>query len=364
MPQRPFQLLIKPVGADCNMRCAYCFYLRAEKLYPEPGRHCMAPEVLEYLVRELLSYRFPETVFSWQGGEPTLAGLDFFERAVALEQQYGAPGQAVGNAFQTNGVLIDDAWCRLFSRYKFLIGLSMDGPQAIHDHHRKNAAGVGSWERTMAAAERMRAHGVEFNILCVVNRENVRLGADLVRWFVQQGFFHVQLIPCVERDSPFNVPPAEYGDFLCDAFDYWSKEGLGRVSIREFDSLLAARAGQPGAMCTFADRCNAYIVIEHDGGVYPCDFFVYDEWRLGNALDAPLHTFLEHLRYKEFAYQKDKVAACRGCPWRALCHGGCQKDRMAVGTTGDRTPLCGAYKRFFAHAAPRLNALAKRVRKR
>lgn len=362
-PVRPFQLLIKPVGADCNLRCEYCFYLRAHELYGEEKRHCMSPETQETIIQGLLSYRFPETVFSWQGGEPTLAGVDFFRRAVELEQKHGAPGQSVGNAFQTNGVLIDADWCRLFRDYHFLIGLSVDGPAEIHDAHRYNAARRGSFEQAMAAAELMRSNGVEFNILCVVNKDNVELGADLLRWFVDNGFPFVQFIPCVERESPFNVPPRAFGAFLCDTFDYWVKEGLGRVSVRDFEGMLAQRMGEGGGICTFNERCNSYIVVEHDGGVYPCDFFVYDEWRLGNVHDAPLHTFLETDLYQQFAHQKRKVPACRKCEWRRWCQGGCQKDRMAVGRLDEPSALCEAYRIFFAHAQPKFVSLAKRVKK-
>lgn len=359
--RKPFQLLIKPVGADCNLRCAYCFYLRAHELYPETKRHVMPESVLQTIIQGLLSYRFPETVFAWQGGEPTLAGLEFFRKAVGFQQQFGLPRQIVGNALQTNGVLIDDEWCQFFSQYNFLIGLSIDGPQEIHDAKRRNVGGHGTWSRAMAAAETMQRWGVEFNVLCVVNRDNVSLGADLLKWFVKNDFRFVQFIPCVEKESPFNVSPEDFGKFLCDVFDYWSKDGFGRVSVRDFDALLSARIGQPGGLCTYGERCDAYIVVEHNGDVYPCDFFVYAAWKLGNVMNAPLHTFFETEKYKQFAYQKDKVPACRGCSWRSTCHGGCQKDRLVSGTRDTPSALCPAYKRFFAHAHARLNALSKRL---
>ena len=360
-PRKPFQLLIKPVGADCNLRCKYCFYLRAHELYADPGPHLMSDAVLERMVSGLLEYRFPETVFAWQGGEPTVAGLDFFKRAVELQQRYGAPGQSVGNGLQTNGILVDDDWCEFFRRYKFLIGLSLDGPKEVHDHFRVNAAGHGTWDKVMAAARLMEQYQVEYNILCVVNSHNVKLGKDLLRWFADHGFNYLQFIPCMEPGMEHNVTPEEYGEFLCQTFDYWAREGFGKISIRDFDALLATRVGQPMPLCTYGRVCNHYIVVEHTGDVYPCDFFVYDEWKLGNIMDAPLDSFMETDRYKRFAYQKDKVPACRGCQWRPMCHGGCQKDRLAIGTFKDPTPLCAAYKKFFAHATPKLNALAKRL---
>jgi uncharacterized protein len=357
---QPFQLLIKPVGADCNLRCEYCFYLRASELYPDHKRHIMSDEMLEHVISGLLSYRFPQSVFAWQGGEPTLAGVDFFQKAVELQKKHGLPGQVVGNAFQTNGVLINEDWCRLFRDYRWLVGLSLDGPREIHDRLRHDKAGRGSWDKVMRAARLMTQYNIEYNILCVLNSVNVHLGIDLVRWFVDQGFNYLQFIPCVEPGNPYTVPAEAYGEFLCTAFDYWAKEGFGRVSIRDFDSLLASRSGE-APLCTYDARCNHYLVIEHNGNVYPCDFFVYDHWKLGNVMDQPLHTFTEHALYRQFAYQKDKVPACRKCQWRPYCHGGCQKDRLYDGTLSDPSYLCPAYKRFFSHAMPRINTLVKKV---
>jgi uncharacterized protein len=358
--RQPFQLLIKPAGGDCNLRCDYCFYLRALELYPESKRHIMSDDVLETVVRGLMEQRFPVSVFAWQGGEPTLAGVDFFRKAVAFQTRYAARGQQVANALQTNGTLLDDDWCRLFRENRFLVGLSIDGPEAVHNRYRKNAAGRGMWDRAMAAADRMTRSGVDFNILCVVNDANVDMGADLLRWFVDQGFRYLQFIPCVEKNGDKNVSPQAYGRFLCDTFDYWSREGLGRVSIRDFDAMLATRAGVPGGMCVYGDRCNSYVVVEHNGDVYPCDFFVFDDMRLGNVCDQALHTFFEADAYKRFAFQKNKVPACRGCRWRPMCHGGCPKDRLATGTINDPTALCEGYKMFFEHASAKLNTLAKR----
>ncbi|MBI4557319.1 MAG: anaerobic sulfatase maturase [Candidatus Hydrogenedentes bacterium] len=358
---RQFQLLIKPVGADCNLHCDYCFYLRAGELYETKGRHIMPDDVLERVISGLLQLRFPQTVFAWQGGEPTLAGLDFFRTVIELEKKHGAPGQGVGNAIQTNGVLLNEDWCALFRDYKFLVGLSIDGPPEIHNRRRHDHARRGNWDKAMAAARLMDRYQVPYNILCVVNSDNVYLGAELLRWFTDQGFNYLQFIPCLEPGMPYNVPVGAYGDFLCDTFDYWAGDGFGRVSIRDFDSLLATRLGEPSGLCTYGRVCNHYIVIEHNGDVYPCDFFVFRDWKLGNVMEAPLESFLETEKYRQFAYQKDKVPECRGCRWRSLCHGGCQKDRVSSGSLTEPTAFCEAYKKFFAHAVPRLNALAKRT---
>jgi uncharacterized protein len=323
----------------------------------------MTDDVLDTMIGGLLRHRFPQSVFAWQGGEPTLAGIEFYRKAVSLEQRHGASGQAVSNAIQTNGLLIDEEWCRLWLDYHFLVGLSIDGPQDIHDQMRRGPTGHGTWERTMAGARLMASAGVAFNILCVVNAHNVSMGADLARWFVRQGFEFLQFIPCMEPGMPHNVPPAAFGDFLCDAFDYWAREGIGRISIRDFDALLATHMGMPDVLCTFGKKCNNYIVIEHNGDVYPCDFFVRDDWKLGNILDAPLESFLDTEKYRQFSAQKQKVPACAGCPWRAYCYGGCQKDRLCAGGVAKPSPFCAAYKKFFAHAAPQLNALARKARK-
>lgn len=360
---KPFQVLVKPTSADCNQRCAYCFYSRAQELYPDQKTHRMPPDVLDRLISSMLGLRFPETVFAWQGGEPTLAGVEFFRQVVALQQRYGVTGQVVGNGLQTNGSLLDEAWCRLFRDYKFLIGLSIDGPQEVHDPLRPGGSGKGTWEKAMDAARLMDSHEVPYNILCVINSENVKLGKNLVQWFVAQGFRYLQFIPCQEKGMPYNVSAEAYGDFLCETFDYWVREGAGRLSIRDFDALLAARIEPVPSLCTYQRICNHYIVVEHNGDVYPCDFFVYDEWKLGNIMDAPIASFMQTARYKEFAYRKDKVKTCRGCTWRASCHGGCPKDRLAASSVNDPTPFCTAYRKFFAHAAPKLNALAKRLRR-
>lgn len=361
--RRPFQLLIKPVGADCNLRCDYCFYLRAHELYEDKGRHVMGLDVQERMIENLMKLRFPQSVFAWQGGEPTLAGVDFFRHAVELQKKHGGSGQSVSNSLQTNGILIDEDWCRLFREYHFLIGLSIDGPQHIHDRIRRSPSGRGTWDKAMESARLMERNQVEFNILCVINAGNVKLGADLPRWFVSQGFNYLQFIPCLEPGMAHNVTPDDYADFLIDCFDYWAKDGFGTVSVRDFDAMLSVHMGFPEGLCIFGKKCNHYIVVEHTGDIYPCDFFVYGEWKLGNLMEAPLESFMETEKYKQFAAQKYKVPACSGCPWRNICFGGCQKDRRLTGLVAGPSPLCPAYKKFFAHAVPQLDALAKRVRR-
>ena len=367
---KPFQLLVKPVSADCNSRCAYCFYRRAEALYPESPRHRMSNETLEKMVREFLALGQPESVFSWQGGEPTLAGLDFFEEVVRLERHYGVGGQVVGNALQTNGLLLDERWAEFLARYQFLVGLSLDGPEAVHNTFRKNAAGEGHFDQVLAAAELLRAAGVAFNILAVVSTANVGRAAEVYRFFRGQGFRFIQFVPCLERDpsgeglTPFSITPEAYGKFLCELWDAWMQDGIPEVSIRDFDSYLSRRLQGKHRLCTYQPHCGQYLVVEHNGDVYPCDFFVDAERRLGNLADRRLDEFLRLPAGNAFARAKAPGdAECIKCTWRSHCHGGCQKDRLTpAGTPAGRSRFCEAYRAFFRHAEPDLARFKKKAR--
>ncbi len=374
---REFQLLIKPASADCNAACEYCFYTRVntEGMYPAAPVHRMSLDVLERMTHELLSYRFRNTVFSWQGGEPTLMGLEFFQHAVRLQEQHGLPGQAVGNALQTNGILIDDDWARFLARYRFLVGLSLDGPEDVHDTYRKTKSGSGTWQQVMRAVDRCRTHGVNFNILTVVNDVNQHRARDVYHWMVdEQGFDYLQFIPCIELDpstgaiARFSASPAGYGQFLCDLFDEWYESGGYRtVSIRTFDSVLNYYVTGRSTMCIFGPTCDVYLVVEHTGDIYPCDFFVRPELHLGNLMDQPLERFFDHPIHEKFARAKVRNVhpECRTCEWWDLCHAGCQKDRIAAdGYEPTRTYFCESYKRLFAHAHTRFKVLADEVRRR
>lgn len=355
---KTLQLLVKPVSADCNARCDYCFYRRTEALYPGPAPHRMSREVLEPLLREFLELRQPESVFSWQGGEPTLAGLDFFEQVVRLEQLHGRSGQVVGNALQTNGLRLDRDWAEFLARYQFLVGLSLDGPEAIHNAYRKSASGRGHFDQVMAAADLLQRAGVAFNILTVVSPANVERAAELYRFFRQNRFDHLQFVPCLEPDpaglglAPFSISPQAYGRFLCELWDLWRRDGFPRVSIRDFDSCLHRRRHGKPNLCTYQSSCGHYLVIEHNGDVYPCDFFVRPESRLGRLGERPLPDFLRLPLARSFARAKTPPdPACARCPWRSHCHGGCPKDRLlADGAPAGRSRFCPAYQAFFAHA--------------
>jgi uncharacterized protein len=360
---RPISVLVKPVAADCNLACRYCFYLPAAALYPESRVHRMSPEALEALVAQQmrLAAEFPgsQAMFCWQGGEPTLAGLDFYRSVVALQQQYGEPGQVVANALQTNGLLIDDEWAAFLAEYNFLVGVSLDGPEAIHDHYRRSLAGQGSHARVLRAIERLRAHGVEFNILAMVTPVSAARPDEVWDFMLAHDLRFLQFIPCAERDpatgkiADYSVSPQAYGRFLCRIFDRWIAEGWRRTYVRLFNDLLATVAGEPVATCEFGDRCDDYVVVEFNGDIYACDFFVTPQWRLGNLLSDPgaLEEVIAGSARQSFAQQKGGLgAACLGCEWLQMCHGGCPKYRLLhSGMIAAPTYFCDAYQMLFAH---------------
>lgn len=359
---KPFSLLVKPVSANCNLRCGYCFYRRVGRMYP--GRRRMSPRVLEAMVRQLVGLGFSPAAFSWQGGEPTLAGLDFYRRAVSLQARWGSPGQIIANSLQTNGLLIDEEWASFLAEYRFLVGLSIDGPRELHDAYRRSGRGGGSFAQAMRAAEVLRRHRVEFNILSVVTPLTVGKARELYRFFVGEGFYYLQFIPCVERapeggPAPFTVSPEDYGRFLCELFDTWLADGR-RASVRLFDAVVERLVTGRSPFCILGPRCDHYLVVEHSGDVYPCDFFVVRRWRLGNLLREPLGRLFGGEKHTQFASMKAQLAPrCRDCEWVEMCWGGCLKDRQFVGDPR-RVPtyLCPAYRRFFEHAGEELRRLA------
>ena len=362
---REFQLLIKPVGDRCNLRCKYCFYygndavLAASLDAARRDTERMPDAVLEQLVSEYLGYRMPQSIFCWQGGEPTLAGLDFFERVVELQMKHGERGQVVGNAFQTNGVVIDRRWAQFLAKYRFLVGLSLDGPRAIHEQMRGR-----SFDAVMRTAQLFRQLGVEFNILTVVSQSNVRRGGEVYRWLVKHGFHNLQFIPCREvgedgQLSPESITGPELGDFLIEVFETWWSDDVRRVSERNIDSALAYYVTGTPTMCSYQGRCSDYLLIERGGEVFPCDFFGQPEWFLGFLGERPLVEYVEQVREETFGKLKGQAAPeCRECEWWGLCHGGCPRDRAADG----RSHYCEGYKAFFAATAARLRQLAASIR--
>ncbi len=347
-------LLVKPVGSACNLACSYCFYRPVEEYLPTG--ETMAEDVLEKMIGDFLAGRPPVAAFGWQGGEPTLAGLDFFKKVVEIQARLGARGQRVGNALQTNGMLIDDDWARFLFEWRFLVGLSIDGPEPVHNSRRGK-----SWRRAMQTAEYLRKREVVFNILVVLTEESAQGGGDLYRWFLREGFNDVQFIPCIEpaalgspaswnpKLADFSVSPETLGRFLVEAWQEWRESGYPHgYTERTFMAMLARFAGSDPGLCTFAPDCASYLVVEREGGVYPCDFFVRDEWRLGTVADG-LHEMAGSPLRKKFATLKNLARkSCGDCEWWDLCHGGCPKDRFQAGSFSQRSPFCAGYKRFFS----------------
>ena len=360
-------LLIKPASAVCNLDCTYCFYLdRDADPYKELPARLMTDDTLQRLVDSFLFYSYPASTFAFQGGEPTLAGLPYFTKLVEYQQRYGRNGQSVSNALQTNGVLLDKDWCQLFHSYNFLIGVSLDGPEEVNDLYRVNKGAQGTWRKVMQGIEVMQREKVEFNILCVLSQANVHKPKETYKYFRSLGIQYMQFIPLAEFNAdgspmPFTITPEEYGHFMCEIFDLWWPERR-KVRVRFFDNLAEALAGQKPGSCTLHETCDSYVVVEYNGDVFPCDFFVEKEWKLGNV---NLDSFPEIARrQKRYSFAGKKTIAhpeCQVCEYQAICHGGCPKTRHGPNKQfGDLDYFCGAYKMMFAKA---VGPLRKEVEK-
>jgi uncharacterized protein len=360
-------VLIKPAGPDCNLACQYCFYLEKAGLFPESKHHRMSDEILKETVKQVMQQGGQNISFGWQGGEPTLMGRDFFERAIQYQARFGSKGQVVGNGLQTNGWLIDKDWAGLLHDANFLVGLSLDGPEYIHDRYRRTASNQGTWQRVAQARDVMLESGVEVNALIVVNDYSVRYPKEIYEYHKRNGLVYQQYIPCMEPDPQqpdrpisYAVPPEHYGAFLCTLFDLWMSDfrfGKPTTFVRWFDSLFYTYVDMSAPECTLLPECGVYVVVEHNGDVYSCDFFVDPEWRLGNIMQDPLHEMLNSPRQNEFGCAKSQLhERCQVCPWRLHCHGGCPKDRKVSRDGLD--PLCPAYETFFAYADGKFKKLA------
>jgi uncharacterized protein len=330
----------------------------------------MSLPVLEAMIAQLMAQPVPQISIGWQGGEPTLMGIAFFRKALELMEHYGR-GQAVANGLQTNGVLVDRHWAKLFRDYHFLIGLSLDGPESIHNHYRRSHSGGGSWRKAVDAAKLLLDQGVEVNVLTVVNDYSVQFPEEIYVFHKMQNLNFMQFIPCVETDrkdptrvAPFSVSGESYGKFLCKLFDLWLGDfsgGMPTTSIRFFEALLLQYAGFPPSECTLMEECGNYLVIEHTGDVYACDFFVEPQWRLGNLLENPLPALLNASKQSTFGRLRANLPEdCLHCEWRVQCRGGCTKDRLRDPMSDGRNHFCQAYKLFFPYADSRLRILVEK----
>ncbi len=366
---RAFPLLIKPVSADCNMRCTYCFYLDHLRFYPVEVEHRMSDATLEQLVSGYMSTSQPVYTFIWQGGEPTLLGVDFFRRVTELQQKYGHPGAIVANVLQTNATLITDELAEHLSQYRFLVGVSLDGPPDVHDRYRRTQNKAGTHAEVLKAIRRLRRHGVQFNILTLVTDASVRRAKEIYRYFRSQGFLFQHYIPCVEFDAqgrlrPYSVNGEDWGRFLCDLFDEWKLRDTRRVSVRLFDSIIHKLVLGKPIDCHMDTDCRQYFVVEYNGDVYPCDFFVRHELRLGNIFTDTWEQLLKSPVYAEFGARKATLASpCRDCRYLTLCNGDCPRAYPPVGEPSTASSvLCAGWKHFYEHALSDFERLATEVR--
>ena len=326
---KPFSLLIKPASADCNLRCDYCFYIDHLNFVEDHPR--MSEDILESMIASYMKTdQKGNYAFGWQGGEPTLMGLKFFKKAVEFQTKYAPSGAVVSNGLQTNGTLITDEMAKFFAEYKFLLGVSLDGPAELHDYYRKNIGLKPTHSLVLKGIERLNKYNVEFNILTLVNNLTVKKGAEIYQYLRDNGFNYHQYIPCVEFDQSgglksFSITGEEWGAFLCDLFDEWIKYDANKVSIRLFDSVLNYLVSGTYSVCYMGDDCCQYFVVEYDGNVYPCDFFVREDLLLGNVKTHNWIDLLNSPKYLKFGAQKAKWnEICINCPFINLCHGDCQ----------------------------------------
>ncbi len=383
-----FHVMAKPTGPICNLDCHYCFYLEKEKLYGDKKQWAMADSVLERHISSFIaSQQAPEITFAWQGGEPTLLGVDFFRRAVALQQEH-AGGRRVLNTFQTNGVLINDAWAEFLKENEFLVGLSIDGPEPLHNAYRRDKGGHPTFNKVMKGLECLKRHGVEFNTLTCVHAGNVEKPLDVYRFLREQGSGFIQFIPIVERllpepgadgltlvrpddmpeaqVAPWCARPEQYGRFLVSVFEEWVRRDVGKVFVQLFDVALEAWVGMQPSLCLFRETCGSAMALEHNGDLYSCDHYVYPENKLGNIMETPLAEMVQSEQQRQFGNAKRDTLPkyCRECPVHFVCRGECPKHRFL--RTPDGEPglnyLCAGYKRFFTHIDPHMRFMAGELR--
>ena len=356
--------MAKPNGALCNLNCKYCFYTPKKELYPDI-KMGMSDEVLEEYTRQYINATYiPEVTFSWQGGEPTLMGIEFFKKAVKYQEKYKKPGMQINNNIQTNGILLDDEWCQFLRENNFLVGISIDGPKELHNAYRKDKKGNSTFDNVIQAIRLMQKYGVEFNILATVNRLNGDHPLEVYKFFKEEiGAQFIQFIPIVElkiEDSTGNnnvssesVLPEQYGDFLIAIFDEWIKKDVGKVYIQIFDAALASWVNYPPSVCLFAPTCGTAMIIEHNGDLYSCDHFVDSEHLLGNIMETPLEELVSSSQQLHFGLdKKDKLPSkCTQCNFKFACYGACPKHRFLKDETGEEglNYLCPGYKKFFSH---------------
>jgi len=356
-------IMIKPASADCNLRCEYCYYYRNSSIYQGKEPHRMPLELLEKIVREYLALPGWHKPISWQGGEPTLAGLDFFKKAVEFERKYSQSDQVIENNLQTNGVLFNKDWAEFLADEQFLTGISLDGPEQVHDCYRHDAGGGKTYAKVMRAIDLMHRYGADFNILTVVAKHTVDKPEELYRFFRAQGFNYMQFIPCVEKENDgyaeFSIDADELADFFCRLFDEYLKEDDPKVYERTIDSVLHSFLHVEPPYCVFTDQCDSMLTFEYNGDAFPCDFFVTKRWLLGNIETDNMTSLATGDRLRQFsAATKTRPEECGRCRWNFTCRGGCARYReMAGGDFSASNYFCRTWQTFFAHSFGKLKNL-------
>lgn len=367
-------ILIKPTSANCNIDCKYCFYKCLSSNREEYSKGFMSEQTLEELIIQAFAYAEKLVTFAFQGGEPTLAGLSFFEKAVELQKKYNRKKINVENTLQTNGILIDEKWAKFLADNHFLVGLSLDGPRKIHDAFRKDTKDRGTFEKVMNTVQILEKYHVDYNIVSVITTESAKKAGYLYKFHKRNGFQYLQFIPCMDEEKRFGenaqngyaVDPKEYGKFLCDIFDLWYEDYMQGedIDIRMFSNLAQMAAGYPAEECGMSGCCNCYFVVEGDGSVYPCDFYCMDHWKLGTVKTgfSSLKNSEKAKKFEEVSVEKPEK--CKACSYFSLCHGGCRRWREPLLENGaSLSYLCPAYEVFFEHTWDRIQNLGKLILK-
>ena len=382
---KPLYVMLKPAGAHCNLACKYCYYLEKNKLYPTAQRHLMSDEMLEQFTREYIEAQtMNQVLFTWHGGEPLLRSIDFYRKALSLQQKY-AGSRRIDNVIQTNGTLLTDEWCEFFAQNHWLVGISIDGPQPDHDHYRLTAAGKPSWKKVMQGIKLLKKHGVEWNAMAVVNAYNANHPLEFYRFFKENGCQFLQFTPIVERLtrhedgrtlasladkdeiplSEASVAPEQWGYFLCAIFDEWVRKDVGKIFVEIFDCTLANWMGISPGICAYSKECGHAGVMEHNGDVYSCDHFVFPEYKLGNIRDHSLIDMLYGEQQQEFSRLKHSSLPrqCKECDMEFACHGECPKNRFMKDKYGDSglNYLCPGYYHYYQHVAPYMDYMKQEL---
>ena len=382
---KPLYVMLKPAGAHCNLACKYCYYLEKNKLYPTAQRHLMSDEMLEQFTQEYIEAQtMNQVLFTWHGGEPLLRSIDFYRKALSLQQKY-AGGRRIDNVIQTNGTLLTDEWCEFFAQNHWLVGISIDGPQPDHDHYRLTAAGKPSWKKVMQGIKLLKKHGVEWNAMAVVNAYNANHPLEFYRFFKENGCQFLQFTPIVERLSRHedgrtlasladkdeislseaSVAPEQWGYFLCAIFDEWVRKDVGKIFVEIFDCTLANWMGVSPGICAYSKECGHAGVMEHNGDVYSCDHFVFPEYKLGNIRDHSLIDMLYGEQQQEFSRLKHSSLPrqCKECDMEFACHGECPKNRFMKDKYGDSglNYLCPGYYHYYQHVAPYMDYMKQEL---